>query len=89
MRTIHKFKVVPGFYTAMPAGATPLSVGQQGGDVMCWAMVDTDAASTEMLRIAAYGTGHPMLEESGKFIGTVQMDNGLVLHFFNYGVETP
>jgi len=81
---IFKYKVLPGLYTHMPKGAQPLSVGQQGTDIVCWAIVD-DQQPGEPRQIAAYGTGHPLNGDPGRFIGTVQMDDGLVFHFFDQG----
>lgn len=87
MKKIFKYRVTPGFYTVMPVGAEVLSVGQQGADVMAWALIDDEVTGTVGRKIAAYGTGHPVLEEAGKFICTVQMTNGLVFHFFDYGEQ--
>jgi hypothetical protein len=84
--TIFKYKIRHGFYTPMPRNAKPLSVGQQGSDIMCWALVD-DEAPFSSRKIAVIGTGHPA-DCGGEFIGTVQMDSGLVWHLFDCGEES-
>lgn len=92
-QAIYKYKVRNGgVYTMMPAGAKPLSIGQQGGDIMCWAIVDPDAAPLAKRKILAIPTGKAFGNHDGypgQFIGTVQMDNGLVFHFFDLGEELP
>lgn len=67
----------PGSCTqAMPEGAQVVHVGQQGGVVVVWALVDPDARKREVtLRVVA--TGDPF---DGYYLGTVQMPNGLVWH---------
>lgn len=87
MKAIYKYKILPAVYTMMPPGAQPLSVGQQGADIVCWAIVDTELKPTAQRRILGLGTGHPDPTLDGQFIGTVQLDNGLVYHFFDQGEE--
>lgn len=61
---------------AMPESAQVVHVGQQGGVVVVWALVDPDAPKREVtLRVVA--TGEPF---DGYYLGTVQMPNGLVWH---------
>lgn len=88
MKTIHKFKVRPGDYTMMPKDAEVLSVGQQGADIVCWALVNEGWPADGARKILSGGTGHKFPEYCGQFVGTVQMDNGLVFHFFDLGYET-
>ncbi len=67
----------------LPQGARILSVRQQGGQIMLWAMVHpTHQTIPHTFRI--YGTGHPVDENSGRtqsFLGTVQL-GALVFHVF-------
>ena len=81
-RTIWKFVVSPYDRTEMPCGARILHVGAQGEDVCVWALVNPHVI-TEHRKIDAYGTGHPVPLDPGRFLGTVQMDNGLVFHLFD------
>jgi hypothetical protein len=85
MKTVHKYKVLPGSYSMMPKDAEVLSVGQQGGDIVCWALVDDRLPADCKRGIFGAGTGHSLPETPGDFIGTVQMDTGLVFHFFDAG----
>jgi len=56
----------------MPRGARILSVGVQGKTICLWAMVNPETAEQELRIIAIYGTGNPLPEDPGTFIGTVQ-----------------
>lgn len=87
LKTIHKFKVRPGDYTMMPKEAEVLSVGQQGADIVCWALVNEGWPADGARKILGGGTGHKFPNHCGEFIGTVQMDDGLVFHFFDLGYE--
>lgn len=66
----------------MPAG-TPLSVGEQDGQLMLWALVEPDKPMLAR-RIRIIGTGHPIDGERvlGSFLGTIQSNLGLVWHIF-------
>ena len=79
---------------AVPFGARPLSVGQQEGQLMLWALVRPDHPMTGVVVIRIVGTGHLFESESldpeyCRFIGTVQMPvpgtPGLVWHVFEQG----
>lgn len=68
----------------MPEQAEILSVGWQGPNIhelQIWALVDP-AAEYEQRKIAIYGTGNPVPEESGEFIGTVIQPGLFVWHVF-------
>jgi len=67
----------------MPVDAQPLTVQVQNGGPQLWAMVDPDVEwGSRTLRI--YGTGHPIHEAPGQYIGTFQFANGaLVFHVFD------
>lgn len=66
----------------MPENAEILTVQQQNGKLILWAIVMTSAKPEKYL-IEIYGTGHPFPStgEKRKYISTVQMD-GLVWHIF-------
>lgn len=67
----------------MPAGAQILSVQAQRGLPKLWALVDEQAEEKVPRDILTVGTGHPILELLGPFIGTYQMEGGaLVWHVF-------
>ena len=61
-----------------------LDVQVQHGRPCVWAIVDEEATEDEEKHtITTYGTGHPMREPVGQYLGTIQMHGGdLVLHVF-------
>ena len=65
----------------MPRGARILSVGVQGKTICLWAMVTPETAEQERRIIAIYGTGNPLPDDPGTFIGTVQVPP-VVWHVF-------
>ncbi len=68
------------FEVALPRGAKPISVGMQSGWPKLWAIVDVD----EMPEPRAFymlGTGHPMPDRLGAFVGTL-FDGAYVWHVF-------
>ena len=66
----------------MPQGAEILHAGVQHNEINIWVMVDLDAQN-EVRKIAVYGTGHSMLKNSHKYIGTVQLAGGtFIFHVF-------
>lgn len=83
MKTIYKYEVQPFNETMwLPDGAKILSVGEQESRIYIWALVDPDIMSNTPRHIKSYGTCHPVEDTAMSFIGTVQMQNGLVFHFF-------
>lgn len=65
----------------MPA-AKPLTVQMQHGKLCMWCMVDESCVMTERT-VRIYGTGHPIKNADGIYVGTFQMHNGaLVFHVF-------
>lgn len=90
MKTIWKFPLdITGEQTVViPKDAWFLSVGDQGGRLTLWAMVDPESEREER-PIRIHGTGHPIpnTEQLG-YIGTVQMNGGaLVWHVFKGRTE--
>lgn len=66
----------------IPKGAKILTVQAQGGMPQLWAYCDpTELPETRTFRIV--GTGNPIAEHPGDYIGTFQMyDGALVFHVF-------
>jgi hypothetical protein len=88
MKTIYKYELkIEGTQSIdCPYEMTPISVGCQNGKLVLWAEVDKRVAATRFCAVYIYGTGHPMPDDSDsayeKFLGTVQMPNGLVWHVY-------
>lgn len=90
MKTIYKYQIVTANSMhqkiPMPEGAVILSVGEQGGGVFVWALVDTDSPP-EGRSFSVFGTGQPLpsnfdLEAMAQaHIGTVQQ-GPFVWHIF-------
>lgn len=86
MATVHKYELTDGVSAVrMPAGSMVLSVGNQGGTIQVWALVDPKAPEiTRVFRVI--GTGHEYADVPGEFVGTVLLaGGGLVLHIFDHG----
>ena len=82
MKTIWKYPLEPGAVVQMPAGAEVLCVQEQGGRACLWALV-APCARVESRTFAIYGTGHPLSDRLGDYVGTFQLDGGgLVFHVF-------
>lgn len=68
---------------SLPSGYKILSVGNQREELVLWALVPTTNVPHVAVLIWIHGTGNSILPgESEKYIGTVQMGNGLVWHVF-------
>ena len=59
-----------------------LSVGQQAGQLVLWALVDPSRRAVSRT-VLIRGTGHPLPEPCAKLIGTVLMPNGPVWRVFD------
>ena len=84
MATIYKyaFEVTDHVSIAMPEGADLLCVQTQGHTQCIWAIVNPDLP-LETRRFRVYGTGHPLDETPGIYVGTFQLMGGsLVFHVF-------
>ena len=81
---IYKYRIDPRNGVTLPPRSIPLSVGEQSGDVMLWAIVPFDVLPGEPRRFTSFGTGDPLPEDIlyYQFQGTVQMQSGLVWHVF-------
>jgi len=70
----------------MPQYAQVLTLQRQGLDLCLWAHVDTTAPLCKR-KFTIYGTGTPMLEDPGWYVGTFQLHEGLlVYHVFEQEV---
>ncbi len=84
-RAIYKYPIPVDdtLVVGMPDGAQILTVQVQDGQPCLWALVDPTAA-LRMRHIDIYGTGHPMAEHPGRYIGTFQLHDGrLIFHVFD------
>lgn len=85
MNIIHKYDFDPttnGIVTIrLPKGAEILSVGTLYGKPQpyVWALHEIDAKKVDR-KFRVYGTGHPIPEDNLKFIGTIQVHNGDIVH---------
>lgn len=84
--TIWKFQVPIGGPVEMPQDARLLAVGVQGGVLTVWALVDPEAPTVPR-QLFVYGTGHPMADEPGEYVGTARTGGQLELvwHVFDGG----
>lgn len=84
MKTIWKYQLdaVGKQRVYMKQKAEILAVQVQDGNPCIWALVDPEQSSIQRtLRI--YGTGQPIEDDPGRYIGTFQFDGGsLVFHVF-------
>lgn len=82
MKTIYKYELRLQGGIDLPEGADILSVGNQGGGLYLWALVDP-SSSFEHRDIIVVGTGHPFNHSATLFIGTVHFPAvNLVWHIF-------
>lgn len=84
MKTIWKFSlgVMDEQTIPMPIGAHILHVARQGGVPQLWAEVMTNTPTSPRV-IRMFGTGHPMPNNPGRYIGTFQMlGDALVFHVY-------
>jgi len=68
----------------LPKNAGILSVAEQNGNIVLYAMVNPEM-HTEKIRIAIIGTGHeiPRPQDLDRFVGTVKQRGGLLMwHVF-------
>lgn len=80
-RTIWKFILEPGKPVMMPS-ACVLSVHAQHDQICIWAMVNPDTPLSPR-HFNVFGTGHPLPEVPGNFLGTVLLHGGdLVMHVY-------
>ncbi len=66
---------------SMKKEARILSVQNQHNKITLWVMCE-EKQEDEIVSFSIYGTGHTISRIGMDYIGTVQMDNGLVWHVF-------
>ena len=67
----------------LPKGAKLLTMQCQNGMPCIWFEVDEKEDATESRIFTTYGTGNPMPDEPGNYIGTYQVMQGqLVFHVY-------
>ena len=82
MKSIWKYKLEPNIDILIPVEAKFLSVQNQFNEIFIWFLIDTEKP-TILRHFNVYGTGHPITGDPGKFLGTVQIEKGvLVFHVF-------
>mgnify|MGYP001576669000 CR=1 FL=1 len=85
MRTIWKFEipVEDHFEVQIPMASQVLTVDVQHGQPCIWALVNPDAERIAY-KFVLRGTGHPIEEDLGPYIGTFQLaGGGLIFHLFH------
>ena len=85
MTTVHKYKLFTSEkqLLVLPVGSKILSVQEQYGEIVLYAMVDTSVREVDTHTIYVYGTGHRIEEMDIRFIGTVKLNAGtLMFHVF-------
>lgn len=86
---VWKYPLRPwSIFLDVPQGARILSCGAQGNDVVVWVLCDEDAPRVSRI-LAGHPTGSPLPPalRRAEFVGTAQMDNGLVFHVFDGGAS--
>lgn len=85
MKKVYKYPVPieDVFKILMPKGAEILSVQSQRGDPQIWALVDPLLEATEERLFRFAGTGHQIVQENLKYIGSFQNEaQTLIFHIF-------
>ena len=84
MRKIYKYELpVNGdIITIEQCVIKILSIQEQNGVPMMWAIVDSDNEVVEPLKIIAIGTGWELPTGLEDYLGTAQDEYGFVWHYF-------
>ena len=85
MRKIYKYElpVDGGIITIKQCIIKILSIQEQNGKPMMWAIVDPDNEAVEPLEITAIGTGWALPTGLDEYLGTAQDEDGFVWHYFS------
>lgn len=85
MRKIYKYElpVDGGIITIKQCIIKILSIQEQNGKPMMWAIVDPDNEVVEPLEITAIGTGQVLPTGLDEYLGTAQDGYGFVWHYFS------
>ena len=89
MRKIYKYElpVDGGIITIKQCIIKILSIQEQNGKPMMWAIVDPDNEVVEPLEITAIGTGQVLPTGLDEYLGTAQDGYGFVWHYFTIKLE--
>ena len=84
MKKIYKYElpVDGGIITIKQCIIKILSIQEQNGIPVMWAIVDPDNEAVEPLEIVAIGTGWELPTELEDYLGTAQDEYGYVWHYF-------
>ena len=84
MKTVYKYSLgIEGQITEIKDWIIEiLSIQTQDGWPVLWAIVDTENEEEEPFQIYCYGTGWPLPNEYGHYLGTATDCNGYVWHYF-------
>jgi hypothetical protein len=85
MRKIYKYElpVDGGIITIKQCIIKILSIQEQNGIPMMWAIVDPDNETIEPVEIVAIGTGWELPTGLDNYLGTAQDEYGFVWHYFS------
>ena len=72
----------------VPAGFRPLCVQVQYGVPCLWAEVD-DTDERIQVDVFTYGTGHPLAEDRGAYVGSYQLEGGAFCGHVYVTTEAP
>ena len=89
MRKIYKYElpVDGGIVTIKQCIIKILSIQEQNGKPMMWAIVDPDNDAVEPLEIIAIGTGWELPTGLDEYLGTTQDKYGFVWHYFSLNLK--
>lgn len=85
MKTIHKYRLKgqKEQVLELPRGSKILTVHEQNGDAMLWALVDIESEEKEKVEFKIVGTGWVFEDKGFEYVSTFQLENGtLVFHVF-------
>lgn len=84
MKTIYKYNLgIEGQITEIKDWIIEiLSIQTQDGWPTLWAIVDTENKEEEPFQIYCCGTGWPLPDDYGHYLGTAADDNGYIWHYF-------
>ena len=89
MRKIYKYElpVDGGIITIKQCIIKILSIQEQNGKPMMWAIVDPDNEVIDPMEITAIGTGWTLPTGLDEYLGTAQDGYGFVWHYFTVKLE--
>lgn len=84
MKTIYKYplSITETQTISLPESHKVLEINVQNGKPYLWVLVDTKT-NAKLQKIQMYGTGEPVAEDIGLYLGTAHLNGGaLVVHVF-------